>query len=372
MSVYRQAWYVRLLLLTSVLSGGCGWLFGPWDSEPESGFEEAEMERQPATDSRAATDSPRAPDSRAAGVPVALRDAPDVLDRVIAVVNNDVVTLSELQEAVAFFVYESKKTVKPEDMGALKEQLLTHLIERRLQLQEAIREQIVVGDDEVDKQLAGMMKRANVGTEEELQKAIEAQGLTLAALKNRLRRQLMVQRVVQRKVRFRVSVTEGEIEKYFLENRDKLETGLSYRARHILLTPKPPADEAAWEAARAQSGEVWAKIRAGEDFAELAKQYSHDPTAQDGGDLGVLKQGEITPALEHQILRLRSGEAAAPFRSELGFHVFKLEWKESLSGEALRQAKRQIRDILFRRKYAARLKAWLTDIRARGIVDIRM
>ena len=84
----------------------------------------------------------------------------------------------------------------------------------------------------------------------------------------------------------------------------------------------------------------------------------------------MLKQGELALDFEGQILRLRPGEASAPYRSKLGFHIFKLEWKESLSGEALAQAKRQIREILFRQKYAVRLAAWLDEIRKRAIIDV--
>ena len=113
-------------------------------------------------------------------------------------------------------------------------------------------------------------------------------------------------------------------------------------------------------------------MRAGEDFVELAQRNSDDSTAKDGGDLGVLKQGELAPEVERQVLRMRPGEASAPFRSRLGFHIFKLEWRDGLAGEALAQAKQQIRDILFRQKYAARLEAWLAEIRKRAIVEIRM
>lgn len=363
MSACRRAmWVTSLFAMMLLLSAGCG---GRSRSKPEPKLA-AEARRETQIQPQIA-DTSRTTE---AGIP--LRDAPDVHDRVIAVVNSDVITLSEFQEALAFYLYESKATVKPEEMGALKERLLNRMIERRVQLQEAKREEITVDEAEINEQLVDVMKRFNVKTEAELKKVIEPRGVRLAGVKKRLRERLMVQKVIQRKVRLRVSVTEGEIEKYFLENRDKLETGLAYRARHILLAPESPKDDAAWEAARGRADAVWAKVRDDEEFAELAKRYSDDPTAQDGGNLGVLKQGEITPQLEGQILRLRPGEVTAPFRSTLGFHVFKLEWRESLSGEALKQAKRQIRDILLRQKYAARLEAWLSEIKKRAIIEVRL
>lgn len=352
-----------LLVLASLLSGGCGWL-SQEAPVPAGSVSEA------VRDAEAKAKAAEAP--RWIGAPVPPPDGPGVVDRVVAVVNHDAITLSELEDGLAYYRYESKETVKPEQEAQLKQQLLSRLIESRLQLQEASREQLTVDEAEVNEQLADVMKRFEAKTQDEFEKLIKAQGLTLAGVKKRLRDQVMIQKVTQRKVQFRVSVTEPEIEKYLLENREKLETGLSYHARHILITPTPPGDEAAWQAARAQAEEVWAKVRAGEDFGELAKRYSQDPTAKEGGDLGVMKQGELVADLEGQIHRLRPGEASAPYRSTLGFHIFKLEWKESLSGEALAQAKRQIRDILFRQKYAARLGAWIDEIKKRAIIDIRL
>ena len=364
MKAYRGASGVPLLLLlASLVAGGCGWLSGE-KPIPAGPISEAVREAQSKSQAR------ETPVGKVA--PVGQADAPEVVDRVIAVVNSDAITLSELQDGLAFYLYESKETVTPEQEAELKQRLLSRLIESRLQLQEANREQISAEDAEVNEQLADLMKRFGAKTPDEFEALLKAQGLTLAAIKKRLRDQVMIHKVVQRKVQFRVSVTEQEIEGYLVENREKLETGLSFHARHILITPDPPGDEAAWEAAGARAEEVWAKVRAGEDFGELARRYSQDPTAKEGGDLAVLKQGELALDFEGQILRLRPGEASAPYRSKLGFHIFKLEWKESLSGEALAQAKRQIREILFRQKYAVRLAAWLDEIRKRAIIDVRL
>jgi len=360
---HRARRVLLLLLLVPLVTGGCGWLSRetPVPSEPISEVvREAQAKAQPAETPAWKTASVSHPDT------------PDVVDRVIAVVNNDAITLSELQDSLHYYLYETKQTVKPEQEEELKRQILGRLIENRLQLQEATREQITVEEAEINERLEELMKRFEARTQDELEKLVKAQGLTLAGVKKQLREQVMIQKVVQRKVQFRVSVTEQEIEAYLAENREKLETGLSYHARHILVVPKALGDEAAWEAARAKAEEVWAEVRAGKDFAELARQYSQDPTAQEGGDLGVLKLGELAQDLEAQILRLRPGEASAPHRSSLGFHIFKLEWKESLSGEALAHAKRQIRDILFRQTYAARLQAWLAEIKKRALIDIRL
>jgi peptidyl-prolyl cis-trans isomerase SurA len=298
-------------------------------------------------------------------------DPSDAIDRVTAVVNQDVITLSELQERVVEYLQQTKGDPTPERDRTLREKLLQGLVEHRLKFQEAEREKIVVEDAEITEQLDEMMKRVKATTPEEFEVIVKAQGLTVDDVKKRVREQLMVQKVTRRKVVLRISVTEQEVERYLSDNRDKLETGLSFHARHILFVPNSGGGEAAWELARARAEEVWAKLRAGEDFAELAKRYSQDSTANDGGDLGALKRGELAPEIEEPILRLKPGETSGPIKTSLGYHLFKLESRESFTGDALTQAREQIRDILFRQKYQVRLETWLEELKRRAIIEVR-
>jgi peptidyl-prolyl cis-trans isomerase SurA len=202
---------------------------------------------------------------------------------------------------------------------------------------------------------------------------VRRQGLTIDVIKKKLRDQLMVSKVIRRKVTFRVSVTEDEIDRYLDENRQKLETGLSYHARHILIPPEGGAkDDAAWEAARTAAVAAHTRLLAGDDFAQIAREVSKDGTAQDGGDLGPLKQGELAEEIESEIMKLAPGQLSPPFKTELGYHVVKLESREVLGGDLLSRARQQIRDILFRGKYEARLEAWLKEIKRRAIIEIRI
>jgi peptidyl-prolyl cis-trans isomerase SurA len=302
-----------------------------------------------------------------------LETSPDVLDRVICVVNNDAITQYELDEAELYYLAETREQVTDgEARKALRARLLQNLIENRIQLQQAEREKVVIEDAELAENLADIMRKLKAKDEKEFEEMIKVQGLTLEGVKKRLREQLMVQRVIRRKVALRISVTEQEIDKYLVENREKLETGLTFTARHILLQPDPNKGEEGWLEARKRADEVYGHLLEGQDFIDLAKKYSDDPSGKDGGSLGALKHGELAPDIEEAILRLQPGEASPPFRSQVGYHLFRLDSRESLTGEALVQVRSQIRDILYRQKYDARLKDWLVEIRQRAIIDIRM
>jgi peptidyl-prolyl cis-trans isomerase SurA len=164
---------------------------------------------------------------------------------------------------------------------------------------------------------------------------------------------------------------DAEIDRYLADNRAKLETGLTYHARHILVVPDGPSD-AEWERARERAQALQAELARGGDFAELARTHSADATAKDGGDLGSLKRGELAQDIEAQILALEAGQVSAPYRSPLGWHVFRLEERESLAGEGLQRVRQQIRDILLREKYEARFDTWLKELKQRAIIDVRM
>ena len=292
-----------------------------------------------------------------------------VADRIVAVVNNDAITLAELQESVLMFRQENRQaSVSDEELGR---QFLTRLIDNRLQLQEAERDKIVVDEVELNEEMTERMKRFGSKTLEEFEALIKAQGLTIDAVKKRLRDSLRVSKVVRRRVALRVSVTDPEITQYIDDNRGKLETGLSYHARHILIVPTTDTD-VAWEAARIRAEVIRDQAVNGADFAELAKQNSRDASAKEGGDLGTLRRGELSGEIEEQILALRPGEMSRPYRSQLGYHVFRLESKESLDGEALQRVRQQVREILYRQKYDARMDAWIKEIKQRAIIEVRM
>lgn len=354
-----------LLALLSLASAGCSAAIPSW--VPLFGRAKA-----PAPAAEAPKPSPPA------SAPILtsrdqIEPSPDVVDRVICVVNNDAITQYELDEAELYYLAETREHMSDgEARKALRARLLQNLIENRIQLQQAEREKVVIEDAELNDSLAEIMRKLKAKDEKELEEIIKAQGLTVEGVKKRLREQLMVQRVIRRKVALRISVTEQEIDKYLVDNREKLETGLTFAARHILVLPDPNKGEEGWLEARKKAEEIYGLLLEGQDFADLAKKYSEDPSGKDGGSLGNIKRGELAPDIEETIVRLRPGEISTPFRSQVGYHLFRLDSRETLSGDALVQVRNQVRDILYRQKYDARLKDWLVEIKQRAIIDVRM
>ncbi|HLC40997.1 MAG TPA: SurA N-terminal domain-containing protein, partial [Methylomirabilota bacterium] len=251
---------VVILIALALLLSGCGtWgrLFGKSDpaaSQPQA-LPESPRDRSPA---RVESPPPGAQEEAAQQPRGALTD------RVVAVVNQEAITLMDLLETIQFLLQQSGGDIKPGEETKIRAQVLDQLIERRLQVQEAMKEKFTVADEEIKEMIDEMMKRTTAKSREEFEEVLKQQGLAMEAVRKGARDQLLAQKIIRRKVSARFSVTDQEVDAYFNENRGKLETGLPYHARHILLPPEPSDSEAGWEAARAAADEVWEKIRAGE------------------------------------------------------------------------------------------------------------
>ncbi|HZS34675.1 MAG TPA: peptidylprolyl isomerase [Methylomirabilota bacterium] len=303
-----------------------------------------------------------------AGEAPPVRDGQAVIDRVVAVVNDEVIMMSELQEAVILYQREARGAPEGSD---LERMVLNRLVDHRLQVQEARREKIEIGDDELRNVVDDFVRR-NGNDRAKIETQLRAQGVTWEALRRELREQLLAQRVRSRKVVRRATVTENEVSAYLAENRERFESGLRYHARHIAITADPPSSPAAWDQAKRDADAIVAALAGGADFAELARARSKDPSAATGGDLGWLARGELDAAFEGPLLRLAPGQVTAPIRSSAGYHVFKLEEREEMTPERLAEARQQVRDLLLQKKAQERFDEWLEGLRRRALIAIRL
>ena len=297
-----------------------------------------------------------------AGEPPPIRDTQSVIDRVVAVVNDDVIMMSELQEAIVLSRRDSRAQPDGPD---LERTVLNRLVDHKLQVQEARRDKIEVTDDELRQTLEDFVKR-NGGDREKIAAQLRAQGVTWEALRRELRDQMLAQRVRGRRVVRRATATESEVDQYLIENRDRFDAGLKYRAGHIAVMAEPSTSSAAWEAAKQEIDRITAALAGGADFAELARARSG------GGDLGWLARGELDPAFEKPLLALQKGQVTAPIRAGGGYHLLKLEDREELTAERLAEARQQARDLLLQKKAQERFDEWLETLRRRALIAIRL
>jgi peptidyl-prolyl cis-trans isomerase SurA len=305
-------------------------------------------------------------------VPTAPEDQP-VVDRVVAVVNEEVILMSELQEALVLYLRETREAMpatEPE-RDRLLQKVLARMVDHRLQIQEARRDKVEVSDDEIGTVMDDFVKR-NGGDRPRIEEQLRAQGLNWELIRRDMRESLLAQKVRARRIGRRSTVTEAEVDRYLEENRVKFETELKYHPRHLAVLAQPPSSPAAWERAKAEIDGIVARLRDGADFAEVARLSSQDGAASTADDLGWLARGELAPMFEEPILRLGKGEVTEPIKSDNGYHIFRLEDREVLTSEMLGQLRQQVRDILLQKKGQERLEEWLQGLRQRALIAERL
>ena len=210
----------------------------------------------------------------------------------------------------------------PQAYKRLKREALERLIDRELLIQEAARRQIVIPAEEV----AAARQRVAAGykTASTFALRLADAGFTEAGFDDYLRRDLMARRALAELLR-EAGPSADEVERLYRDNRDRYVLPERVRARHLLLKLPAQADPAAREAARLRLDELARRQRAGADFAALARQFSDDPSAEAGGDLGYFARGQMVPPFEAAAFALPVGELSAPVETPFGWHLILVE-----------------------------------------------
>jgi peptidyl-prolyl cis-trans isomerase SurA len=248
----------------------------------------------------------------------------ELLDRVVAVVNDGVVLDSDLEaqiQAVSERLHEQKLELPAQNV--LRQQVLERLVLQEIQLQQANHAGVKVSDENVNAALQDVAKRNNM-TLTQLPEALARQGIDYANYREEIRKEITLQLLRQRDVLQHISVTPREIDQ-FLERQAKTPSERDeYNVSHILIAVGQEASQSQLDAASQRAQAVYERAKGGEDFAKLAVAYSNSQTALDGGALGWRKGSELPTFLTDVIAKLHPGEVSAPLRTPTGFHIIRL------------------------------------------------
>lgn len=258
-------------------------------------------------------------------LPAAAQQRITELDRIVAVINNDVVAMSELAAKVDTIREELRqRRVPPPPESVLLQQVLDKLIVHRLQLQEAERTGIRVDDDTLNRALAEIAK-ANRMQLADFRRALENDGFSYARFREDMRDEIKINRLRQREVAQKIAVSEQEITLLLANEAQNTETAATeYRVGHILLGVPENAGQEAAQKQKQRAEQLVAELRKGADFRQAAQQYSQAQTALEGGDLGFRKLAQLPPPLAQAVSRLKPGDVSEPLRLPGGWHILKL------------------------------------------------
>ena len=297
-----------------------------------------------------------------------------VINAIAAIVNDEVVTMYEVNREAQPVIREAEKKAALDDAARSRilQTVLDRLVEKKL-IEQKIRElNIKVSEEEIRQAIEDVKKQNNMPSQEALVTALANQGLSFEQYRAQLQEQIEKLKLVSMEVRAKIHVSETEMREYYDANRAKYTEDESYRARHIFFKTgeKSPADEIKRTMTTALM--VLAEAKSGKDFAELAKSYSEDPAARkDGGDLGVFKKGEMQAELESTILAMKPGEVSELVSTPAGFHIIKLEERFSGKLKPFEALKAEIEEAIYRKKSEERFGQWAKELRSKASIEMK-
>lgn len=298
-----------------------------------------------------------------------------LVDRVVAVINDDAITQSELEIYLRPLYDQLKQQYQGEELvrqlNDIRLKLLNQMIEDRLVFQEAKGRGITADESEIDAMIDEMKRK--FPSETEFEKMLAGQRATLNELRESFRRQILVRRLHDAEVRSHVVVSPREIEDYYKNRKSELAEEEKIKIRSITLKKTKEAEEKGLsdEKAKEKLEAIEKRIRAGESFEALAREFSEDARAKDEGLVGWVKHGEMLPAIEENLFSQKPGTISPLLETPAGYHLFKLEERSSSRVPSLEEVREKIRNLLFREKAEKRFKEWMKQLKARAYISVR-
>ena len=308
-------------------------------------------------------------------VPSAFCREEQLVDRVVAVVNNEVITQSELDVIFRPIYDQIKKIYKGPDLQRELEmvrlKLLNQLIEDKLVYQEAQKLGITVSDSEIQDELANF--KTQFPNEETFKKEMEKAGINLKEMEKRVRERLSITKLHQFVIRGKVIVSPTDIEQYYKDHPQEFNQKERIKVWCITLRKSAEAVEKGTtdEATKRKAGKLIAELKQGKDFEKLAKENSQDAHAAQGGLLDFVQKGDMVNNIDQILFSLPPNGFSDVLETEEGYHIFKVGEKQNASHKTFEQAKDEITDQLFRIKAHERFVSWMEELKKKSFISIR-
>jgi peptidyl-prolyl cis-trans isomerase SurA len=291
----------------------------------------------------------------------------ETVDRIVAVVNDDVITLYELNQSLQPYAERIKTLGYSSNqehtmLFKVREEILRKLIDEKIEDQRIKHLNIVMSEQEVD-QTIERIKESNYLTDEEFRTGLKAEGLTIDKYRERLKAQLLRSKLVNREIKSKIVITNEDIKTYYDSHSEKYGGETKYHLRNILMRVSPLADAIEKRRVKKEIEAVLAKLKNGEPFENLVAAYSESPLASEGGDLGLFTLDKLSPTLREAVKDLKAGELTPVLDTEHGYQIFLVQEVIQIPGKPLEQVTPEIERILFDKIVDERFQAWLEELR---------
>jgi peptidyl-prolyl cis-trans isomerase SurA len=300
--------------------------------------------------------------------------ASEVIDRIVAVVNEDIILLSELRERMAPYVQRIRQQgfdleKERQMIFKVREETLNRLVDEKLTDQEIKRNDIQVDETTIDNTIE-RIKTTNSFTDEDLRRFLEQDQMTMEQYREKIREQVLRSRLVNYQVRSKIVITDAEIRDYYDSHPELYGGEVRYHLRNILMQVPEFSTDAEKAAVQEKMNQLSERIQAGEAFADLARQYSQGPAAADGGDIGEFGEKALSPQIRAALDGLDPGGTTEVLDTDQGFQLFYLEAINRTEGKPLASVKDEIHQKLFTEVVDKEFLSWLENLRSGSHIKI--
>ena len=307
--------------------------------------------------------------------PLGYCEQQQLVDRVAAVVNKEIITQSELDMLFRPIYEQIKKAYQGADLQreleSLRLKLLNQLIEDRLVAQEAQKLGIVISDEELGEEMEQFKKQ--FPNEAAFQKELEASGVSRSDIEKRFRERLSISKLHQAIIRGKVVVSPSEAEQYY---KDHLKEFFQKEQIELWCITLKKGDEAVKkgtmdEGVKRKAGELIAELKRGKNFEELAEKNSEDASAMQKGYLGFIPRGSLVADLDKVLFTLPENSVSDVLETEQAYHIFKVGKKNPSLNKTFEEVRDQINDMLFRKKAHEHFVIWMDELKKKSFISIR-
>lgn len=299
-----------------------------------------------------------------------------LVEEIVARVNNQIITLSDYQKAAAGLQQEvaqdcqgcSQLQIQAE-VGTRQKNLLRDMIDQQLLIERAKDMDVSVETDLV-KRLDEVRKQNNLASLEDLEKAVESQGIVWEDYKTQLRNGLLTQEVIRREVGGRMNIGSDEVKQYYEAHKQDFNRPEQVSLAELFLSTDGKSPEEISEI-RTKAEDLHNRLVKGEDFDTLLKRYSEGSTAQQGGDLGEFERGQLDKQLEPAVFALDKGQFTDVIQTKSGFEILKVLDHFQAGLQPLDKVDGEIQNILYRQKMDPAMRTYLAQLREESYVLVK-
>lgn len=296
----------------------------------------------------------------------------ELCNKIVAIVNNDIITLYELNKRIKEMTGRNPLLIKKYDKDSYKKlcyKVLNILIDNKIAEKKAKELGIKVSDSDIDEEIKRIEQAQGLNHKQFL-KMIRKNGMTYKEYRDQIKKSIERMQLVEFEVKSRIIISDKKIKQYYEAHKNEFRTGEKIRLASIVLKLNNPNSFYEMQSLMRRSQVIMSRLKAGQDFSELAEQFSEGPGSNNGGDLGYFEPKELDPQLRKVVEKMRVGDISGPIMRPFGIQIIKLLDRKKAGIKPLKEVRDYIRRILYNKEIDKRYSSWINGLKQKAYIKI--